>query len=88
MVGRHVLESVDSLANNAVLLSRRGHPVWERVFEAVAHHAGGGNVDPVQSTGPRMVERVVKAWNKAQPAAFDHKVPSAPPPPPAPAPLD
>ena len=45
---------------NAVLVSARGHPFWLDVLRRVA--SGGAHADPVSSTGPRMLEAAVKAW--------------------------
>ena len=46
---------------NAVLASVRGHPFWLEVLRRVAGGAGGA--DPVGSTGPRMLEAALEAWN-------------------------
>ena len=49
---------------NAVLASVPGHPFWLDVLRAGARGARFG--DPVGSTGPRMMERVVLQWEQAR----------------------
>jgi len=46
---------------NAVLASVRGHPFWFDVLKRVA--SGAAHADPVSSTGPRMLEQALSAWN-------------------------
>ncbi|EQC37580.1 hypothetical protein SDRG_05176 [Saprolegnia diclina VS20] len=50
----------DAILCNAVLASRRGHPFWLEVLDAilVKFQAGGAKQDPVSLTGPRLVEAV------------------------------
>ncbi|KAL1522275.1 hypothetical protein AB1Y20_017269 [Prymnesium parvum] len=50
---------------NAVLVSFPGHPFWLDVLHTGARGARFG--DPVGSTGPRMLERVVARWERSQP---------------------
>lgn len=47
---------------NAVLASVKGHPFWLEVLHRIASARGGGT-DPVGSTGPRLLERVVREWH-------------------------
>lgn len=50
---------------NAVLISTRGHPFWLDVLRMGAQGIQLG--DPVGSTGPRMLERVVQQWDRSHP---------------------
>lgn len=40
-------------------MSKPGHPFWTQVLEEIKSHSHG---DPVDSTGPRMLERVITAY--------------------------
>jgi hypothetical protein len=58
-----LLERVPRQICNAVLASARGHPFWlfalQMASDAVLADADS---DPVGTTGPRMLERAVTAW--------------------------
>ena len=57
-----LLENKPRQVCNAVLASVPGHPFWLHVLRSIAS-GGVGLADPVDSTGPRMLERLVVEWH-------------------------
>ena len=57
-----LLENKPRQVCNAVLASVPGHPFWLYVLRSIASGARGLE-DPVASTGPRMLERLVVQWH-------------------------
>ena len=57
-----LLENKPRQVCNAVLASVPGHPFWLYVLRSIASGARGLE-DPVDSTGPRMLERLVVQWH-------------------------
>ncbi|CAJ1413256.1 unnamed protein product [Effrenium voratum] len=47
----------DPLVSNAVMMGAPGHPFWEEVLQEIFSKSWCGD-DPVQCTGPRIVDRV------------------------------
>jgi mannosyltransferase OCH1-like enzyme len=65
-----LLESKPRQACNAVLASAPGHPFWlwvarRAVAPLLAQEAGYLSDDPVETTGPRMLERAAALWEQA-----------------------
>ena len=58
-----LLERVPRQVCNAVLASARGHPFWLFALKLAAERVESeGGDDPVGTTGPRMLETAVTAW--------------------------
>ena len=65
-----LLESKPRQCCNAVLVSSPGLPFWLWTLRQIQANGAGG-ADPVGTTGPRMLETVVVAWQAEQAAGRD-----------------
>ena len=51
------------VACNAILISKPRHPFWLLMLRMIARHTRGlGGGDPVDSTGPRMLQKALARW--------------------------
>jgi len=73
----HLLNGQPRTVCNAIMISPRGHPFWVKVLEYIRDHTRHQG-DPVDSTGPRMLERVLKEY-ETSPQGKERPVWVAPP---------
>ena len=59
----HLLNGVRRTVCNAIMMSAPGHPFWLEVLNTIRDSYGG---DPVDNTGPRMLERVFKRFSPSE----------------------
>ena len=60
-----LLERRPRMACNALLASEAGHPFWLWIVRRIMRmHASEANDDPVDTTGPRMLETALRDWDR------------------------
>eukprot|EP00656_Telonema_subtile_P006924 TRINITY_DN13225_c0_g1_i13.p1 TRINITY_DN13225_c0_g1~~TRINITY_DN13225_c0_g1_i13.p1 ORF type:complete len:319 (-),score=51.46 TRINITY_DN13225_c0_g1_i13:1260-2216(-) len=65
LVHAHLLNGLKQTICNAILGSRPKHPFWLAVLNHIKKRSGSTG-DPVDATGPRMMEKVLAAWAKSK----------------------
>jgi len=63
----NLLNNAPRTVCNAIIMSKPGHPFWASVLSEIKSHTGG---DPVDSTGPRMLERVFSSYDDSTAPVF------------------